>query len=109
MKPTITKSPVRSALILSHCGERPAAYGASAFLAMIPSSPSVAHLLEERFALALDVVEVPHGAELGDDCREQLLALDERQRPQVEALEREQVEREERRRELDRRAPDVER
>src|SRR2546429_6093282 len=39
VKPTTTKSSVRSARILSQLGERPARYGASAFFATIPSSP----------------------------------------------------------------------
>src|SRR2546430_9185825 len=39
VKPTTTKSSVRSARILSQLGERPARYGASSFFATIPSSP----------------------------------------------------------------------
>ncbi len=40
VNPTMTKSPVRSALILIHCDDRPPRYGASDFLATIPSSPN---------------------------------------------------------------------
>src|SRR5205085_7970690 len=39
VKPTTTKSSVRSARILSQLGDRPARYEASAFFATIPSSP----------------------------------------------------------------------
>ena len=76
---------------------------------MMPSSPIVVDLREERLALALDVVERADGAELRQRLHEKLFRAIERQRPQIEVLEREQVEREERRRQLDRGALDVER
>ena len=73
-----------------------------------PLEPERGHLFQKRLAFALDVIEVAHGAQLRDHLREQLLPSREGQGTHVEVLEREQVEHEERRRQLDRRALDVE-
>ena len=108
VKPTMTKSPVRSALILSQLSLRPAAIRRVGLLGDDPLEAERAHLLEERFALALDVVEGADRAELRERRRQQRLSRDERQRPQVEVLECQQIERVERRRQLDRGAPNLE-
>ena len=69
VNPTITKSPVRSALILSHASVRPPRYFASARLAMMPSSPSALTDASNRLALALDVIEHAHGRRVWGSLR----------------------------------------
>ena len=100
VNPTITKSPVVSALILSQASVRPAAIRRVGALGDDALEAHRVDLREERLALALDVVERMHGAELRERVQRSSLRT-ERQRAQIEVLEREQVEREERRRQLD--------
>src|SRR5690606_14424598 len=52
------------------------------------------HALEQRLALALDVIERADAAVLRQHAGEQGLALEQRQAAQILAVEREQVERE---------------
>src|SRR5690349_6692242 len=50
------------------------------------------HLLEKCFALALDVVEIPHGAQCRHQVFQQLLAAKEWKRSKVEILVRDEIE-----------------
>ncbi len=77
---------------------------------LLPDDPLQAQprdLAEHGLALRLEVLEVAERARLRHHAREQPLALHQRQRPHVEALERHQVEQEQRGRLLHRGAPDV--
>ena len=69
--------------------------------------PETLGLVEHRFSLAQEVLRVAHGTRDRQQRAQSGFALDERQRAQVEAFEREQVERIEARRQLERRARDV--
>src|SRR5438034_5226732 len=51
------------------------------------------HLREERGAVALDVIEETDCAERRNGVREDALALDEREGPQIESVEGEEVKR----------------
>src|SRR5438876_7875300 len=67
------------------------------------------HLLEKCFAFALDVIERAEWSELGNDVDQELFALGEGKRSQIEVLECEEIEHVERRRQLDSRSLDFER
>ena len=69
--------------------------------------PQALGFVEHRFSLALEVLRVAHGTRDRQQRAQRGFALDERQRAQVEAVEREQVERVEARRQLERRARHV--
>jgi hypothetical protein len=83
------------------------AIGRVSFLGDDPLEPDLADLLEKRLALAVDVLEHTHGAELGHRLREQLLPRRQWERTEIEIVDRQQVERVERCRQLDRRPPHV--
>ncbi len=69
--------------------------------------PHALGFVEHRFALALEVLRVAQRAGHRQQRAQRGLALDERQRAQVEVLEREQIERVDAGRQLERRARDV--
>ncbi len=85
----------------------PAPVPRSGFLGDDSLEPHRRNLLEERFAFGLDVIEIAQSPELGHDLGQQLLSARERERTQIEILEREKIERIERRRQLHRRPPNL--
>src|SRR2546423_12242120 len=64
----------------------------SCFLRHDSLESQLSHLLEKCFTFRLDVIEIAHNAERGDDVLEELLAPHERDRTDVEVLERQQIE-----------------
>ena len=60
----------------------------------------LAHARIESAALTLDVIDGANGTRGRDELQQQLLPLDQRQRPQIEVLERQKVEEEQRRGQL---------